>query len=123
MERFSRFVSRGSRRESHIPPENLWQRKSVDGEPVERGRGFGVRRVCTAEEVGKRPSGSRLLRFFPLCRSVSLRTAARRSLKKDFALCEGGGGATDARNSGISRVLAAAGEEDERQCRGWYGKG
>lgn len=49
-----------------------------------------MRRVCTAEEVGKRPSGSRLLRFFPLCRTVSLRPAARRSLKKDFALREGG---------------------------------
>lgn len=67
------------------------------------GGALVVQRVCTAEEVGKRPSGSRLLSFFPLCRPVSLSLPSRRSLKKDFARREGGGGATDARNSGISR--------------------
>lgn len=80
------------------------------------GGALVVQRVCTAEEVGKRPSGSRLLSFFPLCRPVSLSLPSRRSLKKDFARREGGGGATDARNSGISRV-PVAGEEGWRRRR------
>lgn len=70
------------------------------GNPSKVGGALVVQRVCTAEEVGKRPSGSRLLSFFPLCRPVSLSLPSRRSLKKDFARREGGGGATE-RTRGI----------------------
>lgn len=111
---FSRLSGRASRGESHIPRKICTVGKALMGNPSKVGGALVVQRVCTAEEVGKRPSGSRLLSFFPLCRPVSLSLPSRRSLKKDFARREGGGGATGARNSGISRV-PTAGEEGWRR--------
>lgn len=71
-----------------------------------------AQRVGTVEEVGKRPSDSRLLSLFPLRRSLSLGCTVRRGLKKGFAFREGEGGATNARNSGIPRTAGGGGKRE-----------